>query len=1360
MSRISVKKPYTVVVAVLIVILLGIVSFTKLSTDLLPSMELPYAIVLTTYQGASPEQVETVVTGPVESTMATVSNIEHITSTSSENLSVVVLEFNTSANMDSVTIEMRESLDMIESYWPDEVGSPIIMKLNPDMMPVMMAAVHGEGLTQAEVTQIYNDKISQDLESMEGVASVSATGLVDASVQVVLSDEKIEELNERLLEKITEEFDEAQREIDDAKAELESGRKQLEDGKKTAAQQMANAEAQIGDGRDALVTGSTQLALKIAEVDAQEAELLQAEAQLLAAEEQINQLSAQEAELNATKATLEQTITELTNNKASIEAAKAQIEAGGVDINTQYQTLLNQKAQLQAVIDGLNANTEIPEEQKSAQLEPLNAQMAQLDAGITQMGSLIAGINGLPQIEEGINQANAALPQVEEGLRQIAEGKAMIESQLGDFAEKKAQIQAGKEAIAQGREALQSAQNQIDAGKLTINEAMAQLSEKKYLAAIEMSVADANIAMGEMQLQQSETQLDGVRETTLESSDITGILTTSMVSGILTAQNFAMPAGYVTEDGMDYLVRVGDRLANAEDIENLVVMDLTEQDLGIVYLKDVADIAITDNSGDVYAKMNGDSALLISVEKQNGYSTADVARKVREYMSSDDVAEYGVEMTALMDQGIYIDFVIDSVLNNLIIGAVLAIIILFIFLKDIRPTLVVAISIPVSVIFAIALMYFSGVTMNIISLSGLALGVGMLVDNSIVVIENIYRLRNLGVPVKKAAIDGAKQVTAAIAASTLTTVCIWAPIVFVEGITKQLFVDLVLTIAYSLLASLIVALTVVPMMASTMLKNSHETAQPLFNKVLNRYETALRWSLKHKAIVIIVVFVLLFISIGSVVARGFEFMGGMDSPQISASVQMDEDTTFEEAADMADKVMERIMAIEGVEDAGAMLGSSLSMMSSMGETATDSITFYVILADDRSATSDEIAQAIMDNTADLDCEVSSSGSTMDMSALGGSGVSVMIKGRDIDTLKMIATDYAEILKRIEGTTDVSDGQERPSSELRITVNKEAAMSHNLTVAQVYQQLAALVATPTATSTLMTDTEDLDVYVKDSGNEAMTREDVRNVKLTSTNQTGETEEIALTEIAEITDTEGLSSIKHDAQQRQITVSASVDQEHNATLVTNEFKRALEGYKLPAGYSAEFSGENETINEAFGQLGELLVLGIIIMYLIMVAQFQSLLSPFIVLFTIPLAFTGGFLGLLFTGNRLSVIGLVGFVMLCGIIVNNGIVFVDYVNQLRDAGKPKKEALVEAGRTRMRPILMTALTTILAMSTMALGFGDGSEMVQPMAIVTIGGMIYGTLLTLFLVPVVYDIFNRKERRVFTAEDDSFGEGEEVYE
>lgn len=1339
MPRFSVKKPYTVVVGVIIVIILGFVAFTKLSTDLLPSMNLPYAIVMTTYQGASPEQVETVVTGPIESSMATVSNIKHISSTSSENYSLVILEFNTDANMDSVTIEMRESLDLIESYWPDEVGTPIIMKLNPDMMPVMMAAVSGDGMTTEEVSKIYNDKVSSDINSMDGVASVSASGLIESSVQVLLDEEKLADLNDRLTGKINEKFDEAQGELDSARSELENGKSQLESGKKTAAEQMAGAESQISSAQSELAKGENEIAIQKAQLADKEAELLQMEGILTKAEEEYQSLLAQESELNALAEQYASQASELAAKKAALEAEKAALESE--EGQAAYAELVNTLNTLQASIEELEKQENISEEDK-VRLETLKARLTEVQTRISEIDSRKEQIPAeLAQLDASIAEFTGASGDVSAKLAELAVLKATFESQKESLDELRTQIATGKAAIEQGKAAIAQAESEVASGKKTLSQAASELSKNKALATVEMSTADAKIALGETQLEEAQNQLNETRDSTLDSSDIRKILTIDMVKGILTAQNFSMPAGYVTEDGRDYMVRVGDKLGSIEDIENLVLMDLSEQGLETVYLKDVADVAIVDNSSEVYAKMNGAPGILISVEKQNGYSTADVARRVREYMASDKVAEYGLEMTPLMDQGIYIDMVIESVLSNLIIGAILAIIVLFLFLKDIKPTFIVAVSIPVSVLFAIVLMYFTGVTMNIISLSGLALGVGMLVDNSIVVIENIYRLRGEGLPVKKAAIQGAKQVMGAIIASTLTTICIWAPIVFTEGITRQLFVDLVLTIAYSLLASLVVALTVVPMLSSKMLKKNTNKQFAFFDKALDKYETALRWSLKHKAVLLIAVFALLVGSMAGILSRGMEFMGTTDSPQISVSVALDDETTFDEAVEVSDEIMTRIQTLDDVDDVGAMLGSGLSMMSSMGTTATDSISMYVILKDDRSMTSNEVAAEIEKMTADMDCEVTASGSTMDMSALGGAGISVMIKGKDLDVLQEIASDYAGILENIEGTVDVSDGQEDPSPELRVTVNKKEAMLHNLTVAQVYQQVAAVVASSTSSATLSTDTEDYSIYVRDEANENMTRQDVRDLKLTSTNQAGEEEKVALSDIAEISERTGLSAVNRDGQQRYISVSSGVDDAHNTTLVADEFKKAVENYELPEGYSVEFSGETESINEAMEQLLQLLALGIVIMYLIMVAQFQNLLSPFIVMFTVPLAFTGGFLGLLLTGNILSVIAMVGFVMLCGIIVNNGIVFIDYTNQLRQEGMSKIEALVETGRTRMRPILMTALTTILAMSTMALGFGDGSDMVQPMAIVTIGGMIYGTCLTLFVVPVIYDIFNRKE-------------------
>ena len=367
-----------------------------------------------------------------------------------------------------------------------------------------------------------------------------------------------------------------------------------------------------------------------------------------------------------------------------------------------------------------------------------------------------------------------------------------------------------------------------------------------------MGSASAQLASGEDKLKESKESFEDSKAEAYDAADLNNILTMDSLTNILTAQNFSMPAGYITDEGERYMVRVGDAVDSVEGLKDMVLMDLGMDGVDVIHLSDVAYIAVTDNSKDSYARLNGNPGVMLSVEKQTGYSTGDVTHRV--YDKFDRLKNNNEKLTVsvLMDQGVYIDMIVDSVLNNMIFGAILAILILLVFLKDIKPTLVIACSIPVSVIFAVVLMYFSGVTLNMISLSGLALGIGMLVDNSIVVIENIYRMRSEGLSARRAAVEGAKQVSGAITASTLTTVCVFAPIVFTEGITRQLFVDMGLTIGYALLASLIIALTFVPMMGSKMLKKTKDIRHPWFQKFQEGYGAVLARLLKIKPLVLLV----------------------------------------------------------------------------------------------------------------------------------------------------------------------------------------------------------------------------------------------------------------------------------------------------------------------------------------------------------------------------------------------------------------------------------------------------------------------------------------------------------------------------
>ena len=655
----------------------------------------------------------------------------------------------------------------------------------------------------------------------------------------------------------------------------------------------------------------------------------------------------------------------------------------------------------------------------------------------------------------------------------------------------------------------------------------------------------------------------------------------------------------------------------------------------------------------------------------------------------------------------------------------------------------VACSIPVSLVTAIVCMYFSGVTLNVISLSGLALGIGMLVDNSIVVIENIYRLRSEGYSMQEAAVEGAKEVGGAIVASTLTTVCVFLPIVFTDGITRQLFVDMGLTIAYSLLASLIIALTVVPAMASRMLTKT-KTAQDgkLFTAFINGYGKLLSLSLKAKSLVIILAVALLVISVAAAWTNGTAFMSEMDSTQLTVSVKLSEEATLEDTAEITDQVVERIMEIEDVQNVGAMLSSTSTSSLTGGSGSTNSTTVYVVAYEDKTMSNEEIAEIIKTKTADLDAEISVETSSMDMSAMGGSGISIQVRGRDIDTLQNMANEIAAIVESVEGTANVSNGLGESGEELRITVDKDKAISYGLTVAQVFTQIAPKLAEASVATTLEASEKDYSVYVESGTDTALTRELVKELTVTGTNEEGKQVDIPLEDIVVFSEALSLDSINRVDQTRYVTVSAGIADGYNVGKVSSVLEDRLEDYEVPEGYRLVFAGENETINDAMEQVVLMLVLAIVFMYLIMVAQFQSLKSPFIILFTIPLAFTGGFLGLFVSGSEISVIAMIGFVMLSGIIVNNGIVIVDYMNQLREGGMSKREAIIEAGKTRLRPVLMTALTTILALSTMVFSNDMGSEMAKPMSIVTIGGLSYGTLLTLLVIPCIYDIFNPEKK------------------
>ncbi len=1350
LSKFSVKKPYTVLVGVVLAIVLGIVSFTRMTTDLLPNMSLPYVIVMTTYPGASPEMVETVVTKPVEASMATVSNIESVSSVSSENYSMVIMEFSQSTDMNAVSLEIRENLDQIKSYWDDSVGNPIIMKLNPDMLPVMIAAVGVEGMEHAEVSSHVQELIVPELESIEGVASVSASGLLEENIHVVIRPEKVDALNEKIFAAIDEKMADAQKELADGKEQLADSRKELLDGKA----EIINGQQELTNGKEQLADGKTELEQK--------------------KQETISQLAATKNELLTAKTNLEASKLSITTNLATAQGIRAGIDAMEplLETRVKYQEAYDRFYAAMSgseSVSGPDADMGSTNEQQVAKAEIEALKKAYLENDVMQgmleadvtLASLVSELETLDWTSETDHEDVVSRLVLMEVLLNVQ--KLSLEDSLNTA------------TGGMGFAAYQTLMNQtlvtINSGLEQVNRGLLEVEKGQLTAAIEMANAATQISLGEFQMQSTQTQLDSAMaqleagETQLEEADkqledgekqleeakkeaykqadMNRILTVDTIKGLLTAQNFSMPAGYVTEDGTEYLVRVGDKPQDIEELQNMPLMDLHMEGVPVITLGEVADVFYTDNSAEIYTNVNGSVGCMLTIQKQTGYSTGEVSDLLLERFDELMEEDNNLSIITLMDQGIYIDMVMDSIVSNILFGGILAVIILIIFLKDIRPTLVVACSIPVSLITAIVCMYFSGVTLNVISLSGLALGIGMLVDNSIVVIENIYRLRSEGYSMKEASVEGAKQVAGSIMASTLTTVCVFLPIVFTEGITRQLFVDMGLTIAYSLLASLVIALTVVPAMASKMLTKTKSSQDGrIFTAMINGYGKLLSLSLKAKSLVIISTIALLVISIAAAWTNGTAFMTDMDSTQLTVTVTLADDATVQDTAAVTDQVVERIYEIEDVENIGAMLSSTSASTLTGGSGSANSATVYVVTYEDKSMSNEEIADRILAKTQDLEADISVNTSSMDMSAMGGSGITIQVRGRDLDTLKTIANEVAAVLESVEGTANVSNGLEDAGEELRITIDKDKAVSHGLTVAQVYAQIAPKLAAAGTATTLETVDKDYKVYVENGSNLEFTREMVKEMTITGTDKEGAEEEILLSDIADFSAALSLTSINRVDQTRYISVTAAIADGYNVGKVSAVVENRLADYELPSGYRLVFSGENETINDAMQQIVLMLVLAVIFMYLIMVAQFQSLLSPFIILFTIPLAFTGGFLGLFISGSEISVIAMIGFVMLSGIIVNNGIVLVDYMNQLREGGMEKKEAILTAGRTRLRPVLMTALTTILALSTMVFSNDMGSEMAKPMSIVTIGGLLYGTLLTLFVIPCVYDIFSREKK------------------
>ena len=1204
LSRFSVKKPYIVTVAVIIILILGGVSLTKMKTDLLPDMDLPYLAVITTDPGASAEKVESEVTDVLEGSLSKVSGVSSVQSQSADNYSMIFLEFEDGSDMDSAMVKASSAVNEVSTQLPETAGSPNYMEISMDMMATLYVAASYDGHDIFDTTSLVKDKAVPELERIDGVADVSTVGAAEKSVEVRLSDSKIEDINNKLLASVNSQLYDAKKSIDEGEAKLAEAESQLNSQKETLEQKQQETSDQLGQASSGLtlaISGKTS---------------------------------------------------EITSLQAEIGALKAVDPSGA---NPQVQAKIGQLVQKAQTVTG--------------ELEAYQKQLAEV-----QSGSITAA--------------------------------AQFGSASAQFA---------------------SAQQTIDSNK--------------------------------QQLADARSQYESSREEALSKANVDALVDKETLAGIIKAQDFSMPAGYLDSGSDDqWLLRVGDNISSISDLSSLLLADI--DGVGEIRLADVADITEVDNVGDQYMRINAKDGVLLSVFKNSTASTSEVSADTRAALTKIEQANPGLHLTVVSDQGSFIALYINSILQSLLLGALLAVVVLIVFLRDWRPTLIMAFSIPFSVLCALVVMYFSGISLNIMSLGGISIAIGMLVDNSIVVLENIYRLRSRGIPPARAAVQGAKQISGAVIASTLTTICVFLPIVFTTGMVNQLMLPFALTIAYVLTASLLIALTMVPAASSFLFKNYIPRRNNWFETLQTKYARSLAFFLRHKALPLVVSVVLLVVAVIGVVNMGITMIPTMTSKTATVTVTMPEDTDKETAYATADKVMDEAMGIDGVKFVGAMDGTSSTSMvaSDISSSSSDKFhqvfTFYV--QTDSSVTTEGQVLSILDQlqqrTSGLNCEVITDASSSEaMSSMTGSGLSLRIQGPDQDELVRISEDVMGIVGQVEGYTEIENGMEDAATELHLVVDRDKLTKDGYTVAQLYSDLAKRLSESADAPSMALDGSKMNVSVVDKTN-PVTADNLLDTEIEITNQqTGDTATHKLREFAKVEQGVASPTMIHVNSTRAITVTADVEDGYNNALLARDLQTKLKDYQLPEGYTIQTSGELENINTMLSQMMLLLILGFVLIYLVMVAQFQSLLSPFIVILTVPLAFTGGLFGLVAAGEQLSMLSLLGFAVLMGTVVNNGIVFVDYVNQLRRGGLSKHDALVAAGRTRMRPIMMTAITTIFAMLPMVFSDAVGSSMQRGMAVVVVGGLLYATFMTLYVVPVMYDILYRRVPREVDLGDES---------
>jgi len=804
----------------------------------------------------------------------------------------------------------------------------------------------------------------------------------------------------------------------------------------------------------------------------------------------------------------------------------------------------------------------------------------------------------------------------------------------------------------------------------------------------------------------------------------------------LNSANSSASVGTVNKGNQDLHLRLIGEFESINDIKQTIV----QSESGVsVTVEELAEVKDTFKDNQSLTLINGEPSVVLSVMKKTDGNTVDVADQIKSALAElEDTIPSDVNLEVVIDTSEFIEMSVDSVIQNILIGGAISIFVLLLFLKSIRATIVIGLSIPIAVISTFTLMYFTGETLNILTLGGLALGIGMMVDSSIVILENIYSYRQKGYSLFESATKGASELTPAVIASTTTTLVVFLPIVFVQGIASDLFTPLALTVSFSLIASLVVAITLVPMLSSKLLSKAmgDEGRRYWFNvlleKLANFYQSILKWVLGHRKTMVFGTIILIVASLALIPRIGAEFIPAADQGQLQIEVRTTQGSSLSHTESVVERVNKEIKPFEkyiktnfvsaGGDDFGGGMGGS-----------TDSASYMMELTpiDERDKSDQEIAQELDEALQKIP------GAEITVSAMQGAigfgdPISIELNGPEHEVLRELSEEVVDAISTVEGVHNPESGASDGVPQMTIRVDEDKALAYGLTQEQISGQIQ-LQFTGQMASIYREAGHEMDVMLMYPEEERSTISDLENLQI----QTMTGGMIPLEEVAELKEVQGAVTLLRQNQQPQMNVSSDV-MNRDLGSVVNDIESILDEMALPEGYSYKIGGEAEDMAESFGDLTLALIFSIFLVYAVMAVQFENFLFPFIIMFSMPATVIGVILGLFLMGLPLSIPVFIGIIMLAGIVVNNSIILVDYINILRDRGMDRFEAIIEAGRSRLRPILMTTLTTILAMVPLGLALGEGAEMQQPLAVTIIFGLGISSIFTLLLIPVVYTLFD----------------------